>query len=635
MLRQIKKWINYMVNFFVNRKDFYKSGSETLSFLLVVLISLSPFALNGWWFDDTAISSTYWEVQIRGISLLQFLWETILSWANINGRLAPLALVQIYSLHYWIHDVHVYRFCHILLVLIHISTFVWLLRKLKLDWNFIGLWLILLMGVFQARNFHDPIASYGFFLQTQGIFLTLAIVSLLTWRESLSNKWLILSSVLALTALLMYEINLVFYPIALGLLLIAPHSTQLKIRALVTLCIPLIPYALLTIYLRNTTDINYPGVKVGSTDLMLATYGKQFLAAFPGVFYFLQWKTEFPFIRLFSSFISSPLAWILLLASLYSTFRCVWANKLNIEILSLKNSELSIIALCLIFITPVFIAISSKYQLALTWGTGYLPVYYSYFGVALVLAALFSSATECFVSLRLPVVIVVAILITANFLVNRNVIDKMDEVHFEPQKSLAQALESGLLDKLHDGDSLKFESPVYQFMDRAFVYRHSGRKLVIDDGLVTNQSNSSLRKFILGRQKQPPYKWKLIMPNDVDLVYGEGWSSFEGTHRWSVSQRAVINLNNVTDKPLNVNLIFDLNTLKPRNVSLVMNGKPLDKLPTYLNGNPVHFDILGVNLAPGENNLIIETDVPAESPGKGDLRKLSFSISNDFLSKQK
>ena len=169
----------------------------------VVLISLSPFALNGWWFDDSMLSSTFWDVQIRKISLLQFLWESILAWAQFNGRLAPLAIMQNYSLHYWIQDVHLYRLGHVFLVLTHLLTFVWLLRKLRLDWKFICLFLLLLMGLIQARNFHDPIAAYGYFLQSQGIYLTLAIIMLLKWSETPRNAWLVLSSILAMMALLM------------------------------------------------------------------------------------------------------------------------------------------------------------------------------------------------------------------------------------------------------------------------------------------------------------------------------------------------------------------------------------------------------------------------------------------------
>jgi len=555
---------------------------------------------------------------------------------NVNGRFVPLAILQIYGLHYWIHDVHLFRVLHVLWVLIHICTFVWLLRSLKLGWNFIGLWLLLLMGIFQARNFHDPIASYGFFLQSQGIFLTLALLSLVTWSETPRNKWLVLSSTLALIPLLMYEINIVFYLIALGLLLIAPRSTRLKMRALVTLFAPLVIYALLVTYLRHASDINYSGVKVGSPDLMLATYGKQFLAAFPGVYYFLQWKTEFPISKIFSSFTASPLAWLLILASLYSVFRCVSANKPTIETASPRIRELSIIALCFIFIPPVFVAISNKYQGELRWGLGYLPVYYAYFGVALVLSASATWVADRFTTLRLLIVIVVAILVTANFLVNRNVIDKIDQLFVEPRKSLEQALESGLLDDLHDGDYLTVEGPAY--LNRGFFYHYSGKKVITEGGPDRpglNMANYSPIHYTLERLKKPPYRWKLNSLKDIRFVYGEGWSGYEGALRWSSSLRAVINLQNGRDKPVSVKVVFDLSTLKPRKVKFTINGELLDNLPSFLNGTPVHFEIAPVNLGPGQNSLIIETDVPPESPGNGDSRKLSFVILNIALTERK
>jgi len=618
-----------------DRKCFYSSGSRILLLLLAIFISISPFALNGFWFDDSNISSTYWEVQIRGISLFQFIRETILSWMHVNGRLAPLANLQIYGLHYWIQNVHLFRFAHVFLVVIHIGTFVWLLRRLKVGWNFIGLWLLILVGLFQARNYHDPIASYGFFLQFQGIFLTLAILSLVTWNVTPRTKWLVMSSTLALISLLMYEINIVFYPIALGLLLTSRHPTRLKIRALLTLLAPLIIYALVTFYLRNASEISYPGVRVGSPDLMLATYGKQFLAAFPGVFYFLQWKAEFPISKIFSSFISTPLAWLLMLASLYSGFRCISANSQALETTYPRIREISIIALCLIFITPAFIAISSKYQHELTWGTGYLPVYYSYFGVALIVTASFSLVTERFARLRLPLAMVMASFITANFLVNHNVIEKMDQIFVEPRRSLEQALKGGLLDDLHDGDYLNVADPAYQFMNRGFFYHYSGKKVIIESGLVSDKAEYSSRHYILEHQTKNPYRWKIISPEDVRLIYGEGWSDSEGAHRWSVLHRAVINLQNGHSKPASAKVVFDLNTLKPRNVKFTMNGKTLDNLSSFLNGTtPVHFEISPVILAPGQNSLIIETDVPPESPGKGDSRKLSFVISNVFLTEQ-
>jgi hypothetical protein len=613
-----------------DQNEFLNSGSRILV-LLVVLISLSPFALNGWWFDDSSFSSTFWEVQIRKISLFQYLWETILAWAQTNGRLAPLSIMQIYGLHYWIQDVHHYRLGHVLLVLTHLLTFVWLLRKLRLDWNFIGLFLLLLMGTFQARNYHDPIAAYGYFLQSQGIYLTLAIILLLKWSETPRNTWLVLSSILAMMSLLMYEINLVFYLIASGLLLVATHSNKLKIRAIIIYITPLFIYVLLTMYLRNSSEINYQGLKVGHLDLMFPTYGKQFLGAFPGVFYFFNWKTELPISKVITTFIYNPLAWMLIAASLYSTYRSVSPDNLSEARPFPEKSKFIIIAFSLTFIVPFFIAISTKYQNELTWGTAYLPVYYSYFGVGMVLAAVLSWMLKRFAILRIPIIMVLATFITSNFLVNRDVIAKMDEVFVEPQTSLGQSLKGGLFDVLDDGDYVNIDGPGYQFMNRGYFYRHSGKKVIVNN-LVTDNDRSI--HYTLRRLNTPPYKWKLIKPEDLSIVFGEGWADAEATHRWSVSQGAVINLINASDKPVSAKVSFDLHTLKPRKINLTMNGKPLEQFSSFLDGTPVHFEIPLGSLAPGENKLIINTDVPPESPGNGDSRQLSFQISNYSLIKE-
>ena len=426
------------------------------------------------------------------------------------------------------------------------------------------------------------------------------------------------------------EINVVFFPIASGLLLVATHSNKLKFRAILIYTTPLFIYILLTIYLRNSSEINYTGIMVGHPDLMLPTYGKQFLGAFPGTFYFFNWKTELPIVKAITTFIYNPLAWMLMAASLYLTYRCVSPNNPGKAKPFPEKSKFFIIAFSLMCITPVFVAISTKYQNELTWGTAYLPVYYSYFGVGMVLAAVLSWVLKRFAILRIPIVMVLAISITTNYLVNRDVIAKIDKVFVEPQTSLGQSLKGGLFNALDDGDYVNTDGPGYQFMNRGYFYRHSGKKVIVND-LNTDKDKSI--HYTLRRQDTPPYMWKLIKPEDLRIVFGEGWADAEATHRWSVSQGAIISLMNAQDKPVSAKVIFDLHTLKPRKINLTMNGKPLDQFSSFLNETPVHFEIPLSSLSPGENNLIINTDVPPESPGNGDPRQLSFQISNYSLIK--
>ncbi len=114
--------------------------------------------------------------------------------------------------------------------------------------------------------------------------------------------------------------------------------------------------------------------------------------------------------------------------------------------------------------------------------------------------------------------------------------------------------------------------------------------------------------------------------HEFPLVYGAGWLGDEGSHRWAVSSRAVINIFNQSNNPMRTSISFTLRTLKPRNVTIGINGDILQNFLLGLSGAVVQ--LTPVTLSPGQNSLFIETDVPPELPGNGDPRKLSFGISN-------
>ena len=110
--------------------------------------------------------------------------------------------------------------------------------------------------------------------------------------------------------------------------------------------------------------------------------------------------------------------------------------------------------------------------------------------------------------------------------------------------------------------------------------------------------------------------------------FGVGWSEDEGTHRWAVSERAEIIMLNSGNISKQITISFTLNTLKPRNVNINVNGKTIGNLSLETGGVARDFQSTPVSLEPGQNVLFIETDVPPELPGNGDPRKLSFDISN-------
>ncbi|UUZ64981.1 hypothetical protein LP417_09810 [Polaromonas sp. P1-6] len=110
-------------------------------------------------------------------------------------------------------------------------------------------------------------------------------------------------------------------------------------------------------------------------------------------------------------------------------------------------------------------------------------------------------------------------------------------------------------------------------------------------------------------------------------IFGTGWSVDEGSHRWAISSRAEIKIVNSSHESRLINLKLSLSTLKPRVVDVIFNGKSLEKVSLDQSGAAVHTTLRLVSLLPGVNTLLMKTDVSPESPGNGDVRRLSFSLS--------
>ena len=116
------------------------------------------------------------------------------------------------------------------------------------------------------------------------------------------------------------------------------------------------------------------------------------------------------------------------------------------------------------------------------------------------------------------------------------------------------------------------------------------------------------------------------------LVFGAGWSSDEGSHRWAISICAEVKIINNSREPIFLTLDFSLITLKPRIVDIILNREVLRKVAVDKDGAVVHSRFSLASLRPGVNTLLMETDVPPESPVNGDPRKLSFGISDIKIS---
>jgi hypothetical protein len=116
-----------------------------------------------------------------------------------------------------------------------------------------------------------------------------------------------------------------------------------------------------------------------------------------------------------------------------------------------------------------------------------------------------------------------------------------------------------------------------------------------------------------------------IFPNSPP-AFSIGWSGKEGDLRWAISKRAEITLWNNGNKPKLATFEFGIFALKPGKVKIGVNDKILQNLSLDISGLAVNFKSPPVILVTGQNSLFIQTDIPPELPGNGDLRKITFGI---------
>jgi phosphoglycerol transferase len=113
--------------------------------------------------------------------------------------------------------------------------------------------------------------------------------------------------------------------------------------------------------------------------------------------------------------------------------------------------------------------------------------------------------------------------------------------------------------------------------------------------------------------------------------FASGWYGLEGTAEenwhWSSGDAKIV-LRNVDSIAKPVHLTFDLATLKPRFINIMIGAQRIYQTSLTSEAVPRSVEVT-VTLAPGENELRFATDVPADFPSNGDPRKLAFTV-HDF-----
>jgi hypothetical protein len=442
----------------------YRYLSGFLFFAYCVFV-LSPYFQSGFYHDDQFNSLLSGAIALSGSSLPKMIGNTILEWIHNAARFYPLAPLLTFPGYYYL-DLEGQRIVQIGMVILNIFTFMGILRAIQNLGHSLGHHLelvfgVVLLGLFQCRNFYDPITSFGCLLQFLFLFGSFSIycnLLSLSSHNPLRTFWFRISVFLYACSLLLYEEGLTF-GILIGFVSLAQFGINPKsVRQIAPYFLVTLVWGLILIYLRHTQLMVYPGNRFALTYKVLPAYFYQLSGAFPltyalfarsGVF---TWKDLANFFSL-----SNILSWLLCSGlSYFILCRIEFQEKTR-----QKNQTIPLIMACvLIFIPPLFIAVSEKYQNTLVRpGHSYLPVYISYFGVALLIALwmrrfLIKSSFRRTVPLSIVIGFITAMTRYSNIVCieHQNIFTKY------PRNTLTHFIKSGLLESETEKSLLLIES---------------------------------------------------------------------------------------------------------------------------------------------------------------------------------
>ncbi len=474
------------VNFLTNILIFF------LTTILIVLL-VSPYAINGFWWDDMLNSQIFFMLQRVHGELFEFTWRVVKVWLLGAGRLM-FNFFYAYPLFYFFNELIFLKLAHCIAFLINISLYGYMLWILGATLRLLIIWAIFLVGLFQINGVElDPLAGFCFHYPMLGIQLTLVLILFIKWLQTNKLSLLIISLILWLLIMTAYEINIIFIPIAFMLMVI--NGDQYKKYPAFLLIFFTCAYLALNFYIRSHATGTYPGSEFGLVSKMGSAYLKQVTASLPGISYLAITHKVLPIKILIKQAIDSGLAWCVFVTSLVVL---TFLTKRNFCVFGKK--DVVVISVCMVLLPAVFPAISLRYQSEVIWGGGTLPVYYQNFGLAFFAAWLFLKINTY--KVRLIVSLLISGYLALNVTMNYKMVEDADLILREPRESFITQAKAGLLDEVLDGDIIYFKNLSHD-VNSDLIFEATGKRVYDPKGNHTwypESSGINPKTFVLLRK---------------------------------------------------------------------------------------------------------------------------------------
>ncbi len=458
------------------RKGCCSEKRQLLLVLLLMFICLQPALSGGFNWDDTFFSVEAQAMRISGESIFQRVWREIVEYVRI-GRINPFATFH-FLVFYFIPDAFAYKLLLVLLTLLDGFLF----------YRFLSLWgeehrpalaaLLIVPLCFQLRLYHDPLNSYYGLMQVMLCELLGSLNLFLRYLREKKPAQLIFSLLLFAMGLMSYEM---FFPLT-ALFLIPALSHEKKLFPAVRKALPHILLAVflfgLSMLLRRNID--------DETAYIGTTFALDLKAILTALSY--QLRAAFPLSYRISGYDSALFGKRIAWESLFNTSLSRWisgirwgdlAGCLILAVIvngsqSDKKPKFSwmraLFALLLWILPGLVISLSEKYQHDLYPGIAYIPVFFSYFGAALLLHEICTIPGKfiCPRVLRPALTGIACAVLLISLQDNRAISEYLNGIFLYPRAAGEAALQAGILDANVDTDQLLISTVPYSLWEHGW-----------------------------------------------------------------------------------------------------------------------------------------------------------------------
>lgn len=341
-----------------------------LAGMLAVLIVSTPLTN-----DDIANHSIHEYSEQTHQSLWGIISFFTKDWMTNQGRFFPGSLAWSYTLHWYTGSVVEYKLAVALVLTLSLAALVLLVRRITGSWHAAGMTVVALATLIQVRLGYDSITEFAALFPWVLLLVASTMLILLTrsgWR------WWLVAALLYALAVVTYETTVAFVPVLAVVVLMKRRGW----RAILPMVVPAMAQLAMVAHLRS--QMVAPPLPAYAMNLDPVEVGRTLWFQMSGALPLSQWwlgSGSAPSI----STAGVGIALVVVGMPVWLIFRWVLGQEWSVN----RRDLLQLVALgfWMILTSSGLVAIAQRWQDELVSGSAYVPVFFGYVGLAMVVVA--------------------------------------------------------------------------------------------------------------------------------------------------------------------------------------------------------------------------------------------------------